>query len=333
MNNYFNMYSTFRVTKGHKRSVIIDLTKHEIQFIPNDLYEILTKYKKKSIAYIKKQYNFKFNEIIDQYFNFLLKKNIIFFCSKNEIDFFDEIDLDFEYPSIISNSIIDINFDLDYNKFILELDELGCKSIQIRSFYSEYHLDFFSNILSLISDSNILDIELIINEINIEEDVIINFYNNNPKISKLFFYNSQRSSLSNKSFQNQIIFTNKIINNETHCGEINMKNFSVNYDMYFESKNYNSCLNKKISVDTNGNIKNCPSTNITYGQLKSSSLHEIINNTDFQLLWKIKKDEIIVCKECEFRYICLDCRAYTTDGLYSKPLKCKYNPYEGEWID
>ncbi|HLT42986.1 MAG TPA: hypothetical protein VKZ95_09805, partial [Sphingobacteriaceae bacterium] len=40
-----------------------------------------------------------------------------------------------------------------------------------------------------------------------------------------------------------------------------------------------------------------------------------------------------VCKDCEFRYICQDCRAYlkNSDDLYSKPLKCTYNPYEGVW--
>ena len=51
-----------------------------------------------------------------------------------------------------------------------------------------------------------------------------------------------------------------------------------------------------------------------------------------------KDKEEKVCKDCEFRYICTDCRAYTEkthtneEGLdTSKPLKCGYNPYTGEW--
>ena len=40
-------------------------------------------------------------------------------------------------------------------------------------------------------------------------------------------------------------------------------------------------------------------------------------------------------KDCEFRYICTDCRAYVEDpeDILSKPLKCGYNPYTGEWSE
>lgn len=40
-----------------------------------------------------------------------------------------------------------------------------------------------------------------------------------------------------------------------------------------------------------------------------------------------EKDDIHICKMCEFRYMCFDCRVYITDinDIYSKPLKCKYD--------
>jgi len=41
------------------------------------------------------------------------------------------------------------------------------------------------------------------------------------------------------------------------------------------------------------------------------------------------KDKIDVCKDCEYRYACLDCRCFRmNEDIYSKPKKCKYNPYE-----
>ena len=45
--------------------------------------------------------------------------------------------------------------------------------------------------------------------------------------------------------------------------------------------------------------------------------------------------KIHVCKDCEFRYICTDCRAYIEDpnDILSKPLKCGYNPYTAEWSE
>jgi len=48
---------------------------------------------------------------------------------------------------------------------------------------------------------------------------------------------------------------------------------------------------------------------------------------------KLSKDQIDICKECEFRYICTDCRAYIEDpeNIYSKPLKCGYDPATNQW--
>lgn len=42
-----------------------------------------------------------------------------------------------------------------------------------------------------------------------------------------------------------------------------------------------------------------------------------------------------VCQDCEFRHICTDCRACLDEpeDIYSKPLKCGYNPYTAEWQD
>ena len=48
---------------------------------------------------------------------------------------------------------------------------------------------------------------------------------------------------------------------------------------------------------------------------------------------KIKKENIDSCKDCEFRNICTDCRAYieVPSNYHSKPLKCGYNPYTNVW--
>ena len=75
-----------------------------------------------------------------------------------------------------------------------------------------------------------------------------------------------------------------------------------------------------------------------FGNIKNTSLEEALGQPDFKKYWNLTKDHIEVCKDCEFRYICTDCRAYTerthtrSEGLdISKPLKCGYNPYTGEW--
>jgi SPASM domain peptide maturase of grasp-with-spasm system len=71
----------------------------------------------------------------------------------------------------------------------------------------------------------------------------------------------------------------------------------------------------------------------SYGNIKDTKLIDVVNNPEFQKLWYIHKDQISVCKDCEFRHICTDCRAYLENpkDVYSKPLKCGYNPYTCEW--
>ena len=72
-----------------------------------------------------------------------------------------------------------------------------------------------------------------------------------------------------------------------------------------------------------------------FGNIKDTTLKEAIEKPGFKKYWDINKDKIHVCKDCEFRYICTDCRAYVEDpeDILSKPLKCGYNPYTGEWSE
>ena len=71
----------------------------------------------------------------------------------------------------------------------------------------------------------------------------------------------------------------------------------------------------------------------SYGNIRDTTLHEAIEKQGFKDLWYIHKDQIEVCKDCEFRHICTDCRAYIQDpnNIYSKPAKCSYDPYTATW--
>ncbi|WP_414647134.1 grasp-with-spasm system SPASM domain peptide maturase [Chitinophaga sp.] len=123
------------------------------------------------------------------------------------------------------------------------------------------------------------------------------------------------------------------IHGPSDCGVVSSKSFSCNMNMYMESLQYNSCLNRKLSIDTNGDIKNCPSMTKKFGNIRTTLLKDVLNNPTFRDLWQITKDMISVCKDCEFRSVCTDCRAYLQDpgNTYSKPLKCGYDPYQCTW--
>ena len=71
----------------------------------------------------------------------------------------------------------------------------------------------------------------------------------------------------------------------------------------------------------------------SYGSIQDTEINQVLEDGKIQDLWKINKDEIHICKDCEYRYCCTDCRVFIDDSedIYSRPSKCKYNPYQGLW--
>ena len=134
------------------------------------------------------------------------------------------------------------------------------------------------------------------------------------------------------NLQSIIYFTTDHISDASCCGNISPFYFQSNIDFFKEALTSNTCLNRKLCVDSMGYVKNCPAMEKSYGHIHNIKLKECLENEHFKKLWDIKKDDIEICKDCEFRYICPDCRVFTlTDDLYSKPKKCSYDPYKNSW--
>jgi SPASM domain peptide maturase of grasp-with-spasm system len=146
----------------------------------------------------------------------------------------------------------------------------------------------------------------------------------------------QHSAPSQKAYEygnTQCAEVTQTITSETHCGIVNQAYFTPNIQMFSEAQQHNSCLNRKISVDVKGEIKNCPSMSQGFGNIQTTSFIKALETEGFKKSWSVSKDQIDICRDCEFRYICTDCRAYTQEASqpYSKPAKCDYNPYTATW--
>ena len=131
------------------------------------------------------------------------------------------------------------------------------------------------------------------------------------------------------------ISDNDIIDNNNFCGEISKELFSINIPVFMESLKHNTCLNRKVSIDIDGNIKNCPSMKNSFGNIKYDKIEDVIKTIEFKKNWFIHKDLIDICKDCEFRRVCTDCRGFVEEpnNQLSKPLKCGYSPKTNEWED
>lgn len=342
MSKYIKLFSNCIPVKGFSQSAICDLQNNEIQLIPNDLFNLLPEFQIKSLEHIKKKFKNKYDDIIDEYVNFLISNGFAFITKTPNS--FPKLNLDWFYPFKISNGIIDIkenNLPL-YVKIFNEFDKLKCKHLQVRFYVNDPY--FFNKILKyLIKIKSIihsLDLVVVFKLENMKYWCYL--INNFPRINSIIFTNcSSDDVIKIKKINNIKILGLKLkFKNIKACGVISKANFAVNIKNFTESLQHNSCLNRKISIDINGDIKNCNSMPETYGNIEDTTLEEAINKPGFKKYWNITKDDIEICKDCEFRYVCTDCRAYTErtkysgDGLdLSKPLKCGYNPYTNEWAE
>lgn len=333
MSDVFKLYACCIPVKGYNQSYMYDLQRPEMSnAIPNSLYEILVNHRDKETDSIKKLYGNKYDKIIDDYFSFLLRNEFGFICKESEIKNFPKIDLKWESPLLITNMIIEIGeLNSKYiNEIFLKAIEIDCNALQIR-FISRVKVSDVFKLIKSIKDSRILSIELLFfNPIDLNLKQILKLIDEEKRIQKVFIYDC---SFGNIESEDNIVCTNVKFDPNNHCGIISPEYFCLNIDMFTESQCFNSCLNRKLCVDKSGSIKNCLSINENFGNVKGNNITEIIKSDGFQKYWNITKDEIEVCSDCEFRYMCTDCRAYIKDinNKYSQPLKCDYNPYISKW--
>ena len=111
-------------------------------------------------------------------------------------------------------------------------------------------------------------------------------------------------------------------------------NFTVNRKIIMKNRLWNSCWFGKIAITADGSVLPCVfARDQIAGNVKNEELSKIIDNGMLEF-WKLTKDQIYVCRDCEYRFLCYDCRplAYGLTGdLYAKYPKCTYNPYSGTW--
>lgn len=116
-------------------------------------------------------------------------------------------------------------------------------------------------------------------------------------------------------------------------------NFFAQREIFLSNMNSNSCLAGKVAITESGDVIPCIfSRNVILGNVRHQPLDEVINSSQTQAVWYSTKDDVLVCQDCEYRYVCADCRPISeavNEGrgafLTAPYPRCTYNPYTGEW--
>ncbi len=313
------LYPNVIPVKGYNRSLLVDLQRGKSHLVPNDLIDCL---EEKSISEVK------------EYEDFILDNELGIFMDAETGANLTPLPTAYYSASKINNAILELDESSSWSipSVFNQLDELGTQFLEVR------FLDFSSlteNLRALqeySNDTTIESIQLMV-PFNVDlksfldETLTERFF----RLNTIVVYNAQSGFELEENLYNLVFTAQKTVSKE-HCGNISMEHFRLNIQSYTRSKHYNSCLAHKISVDKNGFICNCPSMDSTFGHVDSTPFSRVLATNEFQSLWKLTKEKVLVCSVCEFREICADCRAFTLDDLENgKPSKCGYNPFINLW--
>ena len=332
--DYLCQYASCIPVKGYQRGVIYDVHRKNHFIVPLSLIDIMKKAKDFSFMELSSMFPEE-KDILLEYYQFLIDNDICFLCAKEDIQHYPPLNLEYDVPYHITNAIIELNnFDANQAEFIFQqLKELLCPHIQF-FFNKTISTEDVHCLLSLTKTSSIKTIDILMPFSNtVDDNGLKDIIKENLRLLKVTFYNSPKSKYTryNNSTIAYVAENISVLN----CGKINPSYFLVNIPFFTESHSFNNCLNRKLCIDSKGNVKNCIAMNESFGNIydDSCSLKDIIQDNNFQKYWNICKDKVDVCKDCEFRYMCSDCRCYLKEpeNIYSQPLNCKYNPYICKW--
>ncbi|WP_395053895.1 hypothetical protein [Flavobacterium sp.] len=306
-------YSETPIVKGFNRSCIYDLPRQNYDLVSNHIVDKLDKLSNLNFEDLIKTLNV--DEI--EWVNFFLIKEYYFLISNEFSNSFPKINFEWHYPFLINNCIIEItNIKLNVLKIFSRLEDINCKHLLIKFNNIENTNEIIDFLKLNLENLTFKSIDLIIED------------NKNKKINLQNFYNLVKKEIA----QITSIKTNPFFK----INELYFKpQFLVNINMFSESKSYNVYYNRKLYIDDNGHIKNGIETTKSFGNIYSSieNFEKIIKSKKFKSLSKINKDKIDVCKDCEFRYMCIDNRIplKRDDNTYFFQKECSYNPYISKW--
>jgi hypothetical protein len=243
----FRLFAGCILQKGYTNYVICDLQRKRIRRIPKTLYYILEVFRDHSLKEIKSSFRHRHDDTIDEYFNFLFENEFGFFCSRQQARLFSDINFSFDYPSLISNAIIDMNrqspFSLPHVLSLLE--DLHCRHIQLR-FTGEYAPGELAAILKHAEKYPLNSIDVIFNypsSISTREIRTIYAYRFVSELHLFRVPGKKLAALKRLSENDHIYFHAAEL---TDNASMSIENMQLNIRLFSESQKHHTYFNRKL---------------------------------------------------------------------------------------
>lgn len=253
-----------------------------------------------------------------------------------------------EFNNLINRENFEVTNAIDYKpiKYPSDIETLlivySAKSLEVLCSLKEIIIShLIINVKEIWNDKITQDIKLISKNFPSTKFSIISEYEITPfdeivhKLAKLNNLKEVYLSIvaSNLDF-NKLPFKVNIKQNNENSN--NIISLHPSKRLMIEAQFVNTYLNKRIFINGNGDLCLSEQHNLVLGninQVTVKEIRELITLNEVQKYWQLTKDEIDVCKDCEFRKACIDFRKIfqrPNEEWYHK-IECNYNPYIAKW--
>jgi SPASM domain peptide maturase of grasp-with-spasm system len=316
--------------KGFSRTAIYDVQRRRYILVDNQIADLLHQYDNKiPLEEIDEEWRHYIDKLIDDEWGILTSKSIA--------DLFPSLNLQWKHYAEITNTLIDLNNnEVDINKFfshvLPQLETLSCKTIQVNFLKTINYENLFA-FLERFSDTQVHLLVINLPYILLTAEETEKLYKIQPRLNCLCYYSSPPDLDGNNKHENSFYFEKGIQVRNNNI--ISANYFTTNIVFFTESQQFNTYYNRKISIDATGNIKNTPEQTKSYGSIKTTPLKTVLQNDEFKTLWNIHKGMIDVCKDCEYRHMCVDScdLVKRKDGTWYRAKECNYNPFIAKWAN
>ncbi|MEL6625944.1 MAG: grasp-with-spasm system SPASM domain peptide maturase [Bacteroidota bacterium] len=347
----FMLHANCQLVEGAQQAVIYDLQRGTYFFIPLSLAHFLKEAKAQPLEGLFEQYGEENRSIIEEYIEYLVEHDLAFICNFDEQALFPSTSLKWSRPAACTRAIIDLTT-LDLTALRDRLDY----------FPSTYPIGLEIRLLAHMGKDTCQQLASIIFEeyphfspldmMAYTEDLTLlpltrAWSRDEPRIRYLLLVTPEVQDLS--IFQQTPSFSLQKGDLESFRkyaieigGRASLASFTVNVHLYTEAQHFHPYFNGQICIDTEGLVKAAPHASESAGHFRETSFQSAVNHPAIQSLWYIKKDDIEICKDCEFRYMCLDARVPQRNLIESSHVDiqhapyihtsaCKYDPYTTTW--
>jgi hypothetical protein len=340
--NYLKIFENCQLVLGHKKGIIYDLQRGKSYNVPLFTKYLINLFEKNTISDVFEKYGKDKNsqDTISEYFDFFVKNEICFEASKEELQMFPKLNMNWDYPSYISSCILSIDLFIP-NKGYLQSLQILFNTLRLNYLLievKEKDLKCLKSILKAIDLTTIFHIDIsIIDGIKNETNLLELESNLSFKVNTIFIYNhSKKDTVVKTTFK--IIYINSTYNKIL---EDKKKSFypliDYSFSNYIEGHHHNLFYNRKIFIENNL-IKEYRAGKHTIAKVDSlnsrDSILKLLKLQKLTKFWNIKKDNTDICKNCELRYFCLDDRIpenRAKDNTWYYNSECNYNPYIAKW--